>query len=284
MGVQGGTSFMDHSPKLAAFVLAVTALATSACAASLDPEAPAEDAEDAASQAVQTHNALTSNALTSNALTADVLTSSALTSSALTAEALSASALTAEALRDPAARTLLKYIASCALPAGERLTVAVDGARLSFPGELGLAPAWGQEGGSCDGACRSWVSGCVLARVNYLGQKVNISVRGDREELEADKTERAAFPTREATYYGDIFAEQPVYKACLPPGASAIPRVCGPSLEACAIEIAGPCDALCDEPTGDGSFPNCRDAVRRPSGKLAVGRTPHPGSVTVFLR
>ncbi|KYF48488.1 hypothetical protein BE08_15580 [Sorangium cellulosum] len=162
--------------------------------------------------------------------------------------------------------------------------MSVDGARLAFPGELGLAARWGQEGGACDRACRSWVSGCVLARLNYLGQKVSISVRGDREELQADKAERAAFPRREATYFGDIFAEQPVYQACLPPGTSAIPRVCGPSLEACAVEIAGPCDALCDEPTDDGSFPNCRGAVRRPSGKIAVGKAPHAGSVTVFLR
>ncbi|WP_438020546.1 hypothetical protein WMF18_16360 [Sorangium sp. So ce315] len=275
---------MEQSPKLAAFVLAVAALSTSACAASLDPEAPADEAEDSASQAVQAHNALTSNALTSNALTADVMTASALTASALTAEALSSNALTAAALRDPDARTLLKYIASCALPADKSLTVSVDGVRLAFPGELGLAARWGQQGGACDGACRSWVSGCVLARLNYLGQKVSISVRGDRKELQADKAERAAFPRREATYFGDIFAERPVYQACLPPGASAIPRVCGPSLEACAVEIAGPCDALCDEPTDDGSFPNCRGTVRRPSGKIAVGKAPHAGSVTVFLR
>ncbi|WP_437931736.1 hypothetical protein WMF37_21590 [Sorangium sp. So ce291] len=275
---------MEHSPKLAAFVLAVAALSASACAVQLDPDPPAEEAEDAAPQALLTHNALTSNALTSNALTAEALTSNALTSNALTAEALTSNALTAEALRDPAARTLLRYIASCALPAGERLTITLDGAKLSFPGELGLAASWGKEGGSCDDACRSWVSGCVLARVNYLGEKVSISVRGDRAELRADKAERAAYPTREATYYGDLFGAQPIYQACLPPGASSIPRVCGPSLEACAIEIAGPCDALCGEPNDDGSFPSCHGTLRRRSGKLAVAKTPYAGSVTVFLR
>ncbi|XXX81772.1 hypothetical protein WMF30_23725 [Sorangium sp. So ce134] len=275
---------MEHSPKLAALVLAVAALSTGACAAPLDPEAPAEGGDDNASQPVRSNNALTSNALTSNALTAEALTSKALTSSALTAEALTSNALTAEALRDPAARTLLRYIASCALPEGERLTLAIDGDELSFPGELGLAPGWGEDGGSCDAACRTWVSGCVLARVNYLGQKVRISLRGDRAELRADKVERAAYPAREATYYGDIFAERPLYHACLPEGASAIPRVCGPSLETCAIEVAGSCESLCDAPNRDGSFPNCRGKIRGRSGELAVEKTPHAGSVTVFLR
>ncbi|WP_437820066.1 hypothetical protein [Sorangium sp. So ce1078] len=273
---------MEHSPKLAALVLTVAALSTGACAAPLDPEVEATD--DAAPQAVQSHNALTSNALTSNALTAEALTSKALTSNALTAEALSDNPLTAEALRDPAARAVLRYIASCALPEGQRLTIALDGGELSFQGELGLAPRWGQEGGSCDGACRTWVSGCVLARVNYLGEKVRISLRGDRAELRTGKVERAEYPTREATYYGDIFAERPRYHACLPPGTSAIPRVCGPSLETCAIEVAGSCDSLCDAPNIDGSFPNCRGKIRGRSGELAVEKTPHPGSITVFLR
>ncbi|WP_437563545.1 hypothetical protein [Sorangium sp. So ce542] len=275
---------MEHSPKLAALVLAVAALCTGACAAPLDPDPSAEAEDGDSSQAVWSNNALTSNALTSNALTAEALTSKALTSNALTAEALSENPLTAAALRDPAARTALRYIASCALPRGERLTLTVDGDELSFPGELGLAPRWGKEGGSCDGACRSWVSGCVLARVNYLGERVRISLRGDRAELLADKVERAAFPVREATYYGDIFAPRPLYRACLPRETSAIPRVCGPSLEACAIEVAGSCERLCDAPSGDGSFRNCRSTDRVRSGELAVEEAPHPGSVTVFLR
>ncbi|KYF94321.1 hypothetical protein BE20_06880 [Sorangium cellulosum] len=271
---------MEHSPKLAALVLAVAALCTGACAAPLDPEPSAEAEDGDASQAVGSNNALTSNALTSNALTAE--TSKALTSNALTAD--SENPLTAAALRDPAARTALKYIASCALPRGERLTLTIDGDEHSFPGELGLAPRWGKEGGSCDGACRSWVSGCVLARVNYLGERVRISLRGDRAELLADKIERAAFPVREATYYGDIFAARPLYRACLPQGISAIPRVCGPSLETCAIEVGGSCERLCDAPSSDGSFRNCRSTDRGRSGELAVEEVPHPGSVTVFLR
>ncbi|WP_437593714.1 hypothetical protein [Sorangium sp. So ce1000] len=250
----------------------------------LDPEAPAEDAGDAASQGVLTNNALTSNALTSNALTAEALTSKALTSNALTAEALSGNALTAEALRDPAARTVLRYIAGCALPSGDGLTIAVDGDELSFPGELGLAASWGEEGGACDDACRSWVSGCVIARLNYFGHRVSISVRGDRAELRADKVERAAYPTREATYYGDIFAQQGRYFACLPPEGSSLTRACGPSLETCAILVAGSCDSLCDEPNSDGSFPNCRGKVPTRTGKLVVEKTPHPGAVTVFVR
>ncbi|WP_437682580.1 hypothetical protein [Sorangium sp. So ce131] len=272
---------MLYSPNRAAFVLAVAALAASACAAPLDPD---EETEDSTSQAVHAHNALTSNALTSNALTSNALTSSALTSNALTSSALTSNALTAEALRDPAARTLLRYVAGCALPAGERFTVDVDGTSFAFQGELGLAEGWGKEGGSCNKECRTWVSGCVIARVNYLGERVSISVRGDRAELRTDKAERREYATQEATYYGDIFAAEPHYNACLPRNASSIPRVCGPSTETCAIEIAGPCEEVCDSPRRDGSFPNCRATFRTRSGKRHVRRAPHHGSITVFLR
>ncbi|AUX42798.1 membrane protein [Sorangium cellulosum] len=272
---------MEHSPNLAAFVLAVAALSTSACVAPLDPE---EETEGSASQAIHAHNALTSNALTSNALTSNALTSNALTSNALTSNALTSNALTADALHDPAARTLLRYVVGCALPAGERFTVDLDGTTFAFHGELGLAQGWGKEGGACDKECRTWVSGCVIARVNYLGERVSISVRGDRAELQADKAERREYHTQEATYYGDIFSAEPHYHACLPRHAWAIPRVCGPSTETCAIEIAGRCDEVCEAPRRDGSFPNCRATFRTRSGERHVRRAPYHGSITVFLR
>ncbi|MGK4005089.1 hypothetical protein WMF31_20850 [Sorangium sp. So ce1036] len=272
---------MEHSPRLAVFVLAVAALFAGGCVAPFDPGE--EDAGDAASQAVRSDNALTSNALTSNALTSNALTSNALTSNALTAGALARNPLTASALRDPAARSVLKYIAGCALPAGERILLEIDGVEVAFVGELGLAPRWGEKGGSCDAGCRSWVSGCVLARLNYLGEKVSISLRGDHEELRANKAERRAYPRQEATYYGDIFAEEPLYYACLPPGASSIPRVCGPSLDGCVLDVVGPCGAVCEKQRDDGSFPGCRAMVRGRSGELRPDEPPYPGSLSVFL-
>ncbi len=271
---------METVLKLNMFVLAVAALATSACAVPLGPE---EEVTDSEAQSVLSSNALTSNALTSNSLTAEELTAEELTSNALTAEALASNALTAKALRDPAARAVMRYIAACALPAGDRLDVEVGDHVYTFAGELGLATGWASEGGACDAQCRSWISGCVLARLNYRGEKVPISVRGDRAELETDKAERLAFTRREATYYGDIFAPTPLYYACLSPEASAIPRVCGPSLGGCVMDVVGSCDDVCDAPKRDGSFPNCRDEAPGAPGKRELRRGPYTGSITVFL-
>src|SRR5579872_3001350 len=119
-----------------------------------------------------TANALTANALTANALTANALTANALTANALTANALTANALTANALTAngmTATAEFLKYAVSCALPAGQTVTVTVDGVTHTFPGQLGLAPEWGMDHGSCDGECQRWVSACMLARVDAAG-------------------------------------------------------------------------------------------------------------------
>jgi hypothetical protein len=229
-------------------------------------------------------NALSWNALTSNALTTNALTSNALTTNALTSNALTTNALTSQALRDPLARQLLKYIVGCALKADKHFDLNIDGVLYGFDGQIGLKPTWGDSGGSCDSACKTWVSGCVLSRVNYLGIPVPISIRGSKAELSSDTTERTAYSIREASYYGNIFASPQIRYACLSPGQTSIDRSCGPSLTDCVMTIVGTCDAACDAAKSDGSFPNCRDQGRTTSGKFPSGSTGYPGSVTVFLQ
>ena len=174
---------------------------------------------------VETRSAITTaNALTANALTANALTANALTANALTANALTANALTANGLRDPLGRELLKYVVSCALPEGTVVSVTVDNHRYDFPGSIGLAPQWGGANGSCDGSCQRWVSGCVLARVDATGVERIISIRGDHSALRPTWHELRDFREREATYYGNIFAEgQPPTCAC----RRTRPRTCG---------------------------------------------------------
>jgi hypothetical protein len=248
------------------------------CAIDFEGESPAE-----AAGAVEAPNALTSNALTSNALTSNALTSNALTSNALTSNALTSNALTSNALQDPEARLFLKYVVSCALPKGKRLDVNVSGDTYRFDGAVGLAPSWGDAKGHCDAACRGWVSGCVLARVNHLGAEVPISLRGSKPALSSTPEERQAFSEREATYYGDVFATPQLRYACLSPGEAEIPRVCGPSIDGCVVSVVGSCDGACEGAKSDGSFPTCRDHVRQANGKFPLGTLVFPGSVTVFL-
>ncbi|WP_437520606.1 hypothetical protein WME79_27285 [Sorangium sp. So ce726] len=235
-------------------------------------------------QGVLVENALTSNALTSNALTSNALTSNALTSNALTSNALTSNALTSNALRDPLARELLKYVVSCALPRGAHLDVNIDGVVHGFDGELGLHKNWGDMGGSCDNACKTWVSACVLSRINHLGIATPISMRGNKSELSSDWAERMAYPRREGAYYGNIFANPPIYYACLSPEQNSIERVCGPSLDDCALTVVGTCRDACDIPQGDGSYPNCRDHVRNWCGSFPSGTIAYSSSVTIFLK
>jgi hypothetical protein len=251
MKSHGAPERMDSIMTTTAFAL-LAALSLTACASTSETET------DVAEESMTVDNSLTSNSLTSNSLTSNSLTSNSLTSNSLTSNSLTSNSLMSAALTDdPLARQLLKYIVGCALSANETIDITLGGIPYSFAGELGLAPAWGQPGHSCDANCRSWVSGCVLSRVNYLGETVDISLRGSLGALSASETELFVYPAREATYFGDIFASPQVRYACTSPGSSLISRVCGPSTSDCVMDVLGDCTAFCNKPRSDGSYPHC---------------------------
>lgn len=238
-----------------------------------------------AQEAALTNNALTNNALTSNALTNNALTSNALTNNALTNNALSSNSLVTSALSDPAAREVLEYVASCALPAGDQLDLVIDGVPYTFPGQLGLASAWGQAGGTCTTSCQQWVSACVMSRVDYLGVTVSISMRGKTAALFAPKSEIDAYTSREGAYYGNIFLASPQRFACISPEQTGLTRVCGPSTTGCVVEVVGTCDVVCDHPDKVGYFfPSCRDAARDATGHFPAGTTTYAESVSIFVQ
>lgn len=260
-------------------VTALAMLSTVACAPATTTD---EDVGEARQNAL-IENALIENALIENALIENALIENALIENALIENALIENALIENALTDPNARELLKYVVSCALPADEHIHLTIEGVDYQFDGALGLAPEWGEEGGSCDEDCQSWVSACVISRLDYLGQSVLISLRGKNDGLDTTKAERAAYPNIEATYYGDIFTEPKQIFACLPPGKTQIPRVCGPDVSDCVVQIQGNCQNLCGQPRKDGSYPDCREAPTiKKNGGLKKGEK-HVGSVTVFL-
>jgi hypothetical protein len=232
-----------------------------------------------------TFNSLTFNSLTFNSLTFNQLTQNALTENSLTFNGLTENSLTLNALTDPNARDVLAYVVSCALPADQTISVTVDGVEFSYQGQLGLAPEWGEADGSCGKDCQQWVSGCVISRLDFLGQKREISVRGENEGLKSCEAERETYTQREATYYGNIFVTPQLRYACLPPGQTEIPRVCGPSVDNCGVQVLGSCDDLCGHVRPDGSFPDCRV----PDADDGQGHFDHDdavyeGSVTVFLK
>jgi hypothetical protein len=91
-------------------------------------------------------------------------------------------------LVEPEARMVMSYIASCAL-SGERRFELRDACEqpLELPGELGLCDARSPFGSWFDAPpseqCLEAVSACLLARVNLLGRRVVLSIRGEPREL-----------------------------------------------------------------------------------------------------
>ena len=235
------------------------------------------DDTETVQSAVTTDNALAANALAANALAANALAANALAANALAANALAANALAATALRDPLAREFLKYVASCALDDDQRIVMRIDGRRYEFPGELGLAPEWGREHGSCDGECQRWVSACVLARVDHAGVKRMISIRGENKALRPDDKELRRYTDREATYYGNLFVKNQPRYLCLSPGKTSDERVCGDSLDDCPMTVVGSCDDACADEGRYDAFEDCSDKGRAHRG------TVYSESITVFL-
>jgi hypothetical protein len=224
-----------------------------------------------------TANGLTTNGLTNSALTGNAVDADALTDGPLTAEALLASPVLSNSLGDPLTLQVLGYIVSCALSEKQSVNFSADGNDVELQGQIGLAKHWGRPGGHCDKSCQEWVSACVLARLDFAGQHVDISVRGANPHLKACPAEVASFAQREATYYGNVFASPQRRFACLSPGATQIPRVCGPTVANCVVDVVGSCANVCEDTIKDGAFRDCRPGD-------ADKDDPEYHSITVFLK
>jgi hypothetical protein len=265
-------------------VALVCALSAVGCLAPSGDESDADGEVGVAQEAALTHNALTHNALTHNALTHNALSSSALVGSSLTSTSLTSNSSLSAALTDADSREVLGYVVGCALPAGSALNVTVSGVAYSFPGELGIAPTWGQAGGTCTTSCQEAVSACVLARLDYLGDYVALSLRGSSAALDASSSEMASYPTAEGAYYGNIFLATPKMLACIAPGQTGLSRVCGPTTVGCIVNVIGDCDDVCDHADKrEGFFPNCRDAAKDAGGHFPAGTRTYASAATVFL-
>ena len=86
----------------------------------------------------------------------------------------------ARQLHDSRARSMLRYLYSCAAPQGSKLTISDPFTHLQYQfwGGLGLCPSWVQERGSASQECQELVSACILARSNLFGVSVPMSLKG----------------------------------------------------------------------------------------------------------
>lgn len=163
-------------------------------------------------------------------------------------------------------REILKYLIDCALPNHITVSAEHNNEPFVFHGGAGLAPDWLDR--SLNTSEQRWVSACMLARVNYYGEKVKISMRGKAQNnevlpdiLQTTEEEVKAFPLFEGGFYGNLFLEMPEAYACIAKNnfenlakTKAAKRVCshasenlsaaGDTLTWCGFIHTGECNSL----------------------------------------
>lgn len=118
----------------------------------------------------------------------------------------------------PEQRKDLKYLASCALSADTVLVAEVDGKVHEFPGSMALAPDWWHR--ALTPQEERWVSACVLARTNFFGVPVEISLHSpfptEAPGMDVAENEASSFGMEEGTFFGNIFGREPTAYVCGP--------------------------------------------------------------------
>lgn len=155
----------------------------------------------------------------------------------------------------------IRYMIECALYEGQSVKKNYQGHSVTFHGRLGLAPQW--RNSACDPNCQRWVSACLMARTNPIGQTTDIWLQGDHPALGFG--EDPELPNYEGSYYGNIFAPTQIGRTCEGSdeglaAAAATGRTCASDEDACGFVSDGDCilDADCDL-TDDGLLPvTCR--------------------------
>jgi hypothetical protein len=113
-------------------------------------------------------------------------------------------------------REKLTYLISCALNEDIELYTEVDGKVYTFLGSMGLAPRWLEK--PLTPSEERWVSACMLARTNFWGVKVIISMRASPPPtmtLTPTVEETRNFSLYEGDFYGNIFQPFPVAYTCV---------------------------------------------------------------------
>ncbi|HJZ87963.1 MAG TPA: hypothetical protein VKN99_22465 [Polyangia bacterium] len=180
-------------------------------------------------------NALSPNSLVSNSLVSNSLVSNSLVSNSLVSNALADPSAQGDANRD-----FFRYLISCAFNISQTAGFSwTDGAgnvhNETYQGALGLAPYWADW--PLDEAGQRWVTACLLARTNYYGISILISMRARSpaqaagDPFEITLSEFKDYTDYEGAFWGNLFAQFPKMFSCslsypVPAYLEADERVC----------------------------------------------------------
>jgi hypothetical protein len=170
----------------------LTVLALSGCVLD-DPADTGSDEQDIAS----------TNKLATNKLATNKLATNKLATNKLAAASFAIGATGSPLIETSDGRDVLTYMLGCALTPAQSLTLTTStGTAYTFTGLLGVAPAWTTRALTLDE--QRWVTGCLLARVNYFGVLVNLSMRGNLPALATTSAE-ATYTKLDGSFYGNLF-------------------------------------------------------------------------------
>ena len=187
---------------------------------------------------------------------------------------------TSEMMANADSREVYSYVVGCALPAGQRLTAQdSNGVSYVFQGAIGLAPSWATRTPTVSE--RRWVSACLLARTNYYGVSVQISLRHDTNTaLLSSSAERTQFSETEGAFYGDLFTSSQTWFACgnrtWTPYSTNSLRMCALSSNGsttdCGFTYTGRCTTACTDSTAP--FSSCLGGSTRYPEVITINLTP----------
>jgi hypothetical protein len=242
-----------------------------------------------------TANGMTANGMTANGMTANGMTANGADTGAVVTNGLpksdpnwnglSESGLTTKALTNRAfsswftavgasyADMVMRYVAKCALSSAQSLTYTdATGAAYTWPGNLGLAPAWAS-GKAIPANEQQLVSACLAAHANKYGLHIALSIRGQMSDgtfLAVDSAENATYTAFEACFFGNLFDGSGVFAAADKSfGSTGItsPRACaidpnGVSQCPPMVVLPGGCTKYCSgiggsDPSIHGTYTSC---------------------------
>jgi hypothetical protein len=272
----------------------------------------------APAQADETSNRIAANRIAANRIAANRIAANKLAARKLSENRLEADSKATKMLSTADGREVYSYIISCALPEREEIDATISGApdtappdtlytcangSCSFPGYLGLAEYWIDH--RLDVKGQRWVTACLLARVNYFGVKVIISLRGVAPQLLVGRHEAERYSLEEGAFYGNIFSDpdKPLdWNACRGKDTAAGEtgdlklRVCtepdpnDPAHTRCGFNYAGDCDSYAGSATGpqacnffdsDGWYEGCLAGQSADEGPAAK---PYGEVITTYVK
>src|SRR5262249_55990275 len=140
----------------------------------------------------------------------------------------------------PNFKKVIEYLIGCALPNGDSATLTDENNQpWVVSGALGLAPEW--KLGAPTLSDQKYVSACLAARANALGQHVRISLRGAPATLLPSALEKAYFGWAEGAFWGNLFTSTPKIETCTGIGSGLSGRLCTADAASCGFAVKGPC-------------------------------------------